>query len=130
MHIQKQSALIICEFETKQDTFSPIHPPVDGFPVEPIRITEHEATAAERLLSTTSKSKPLHAVNVARKLSHPLGAMDLFHALCEIQAQLSSAESLETLLDIIVGLVYEITGFHRVMVYQFDETAAGMFHYC
>jgi light-regulated signal transduction histidine kinase (bacteriophytochrome) len=33
--------------------------------------------------------------------------------------------TLSTLGDIIVGLVSDLTGFHRVMFYQFDETGAG-----
>jgi len=34
--------------------------------------------------------------------------------------------ALAELLDIVVGLVHDLTGFHRVMVYRFDETAAGI----
>lgn len=51
--------------------------------------------------------------------------MDLFQILSEIQIQLETTTELSELLDKIVGLVYELTGFHRVMVYQFDENAAG-----
>ena len=39
--------------------------------------------------------------------------------------QLSSATDLATFLKIVVGLTKEITGFHRVMIYQFDEAWNG-----
>lgn len=39
--------------------------------------------------------------------------------------QLSSAQDLSTFLKIVVGLTKEITGFHRVMIYQFDESWNG-----
>ena len=51
--------------------------------------------------------------------------MQLFQVLCELQAQMALTTTISELLDVIVGLVYELTSFHRVMVYQFDETAAG-----
>jgi hypothetical protein len=126
LHIDIPSNLIVCEFELDRDVFNPTHPPDSGLPEMPIQILNHQATDAVRLLSTTSKSTPIHAVTVARKSPRGLGPMEMFYALSEIQKQLSSVETLPELLDVIVGLVYELTGFHRVMVYQFDETAAGM----
>jgi len=125
VHRNDDSELIICEFELEQDIFNPIHPPDHGLPVVPVQAVEHQATEAERLLSTTARSQPLHAVSLARKSSRQLGPMELFHVLCEIQEQLASATTLSDLLDIVVGLVYELTSFHRVMVYQFDENASG-----
>lgn len=125
MHLNVESDLVICEFELKKDIFNPQHPPEDGLPDKPIQVTDNEPSEEEWKLSTTSKSKPLHAVQVARETGRQIGAMELFHVLCEIQTQLAAAESLPGLLDIIVGLVYELTSFHRAMVYQFDETVAG-----
>jgi hypothetical protein len=125
MHLSSTEDLIICEFEKEKDIFLSNHPPNDGFPDVPISVIDHIApTQAARNLSTTSRSNPLHAVNIARKSSRQLGAMDLFHILSEVQTQMSRATELPALLDTIVGLVYELTSFHRVMVYQFDETAA------
>jgi hypothetical protein len=125
MHLVDESNLVICEFELKKDVFNPRHPPEDGLPEQPIQVIDSQATEEERLLSITSKSKPLHAVQVARETSRQIGSMELFHVLCEIQNQLAAATALSQIMDIIVGLVYELTSFHRVMVYQFDETAAG-----
>lgn len=125
MHLVDESNLVICEFELKKDVFNPRHPPEDGLPEHPIQVIDSQATEEERLLSTKTKSKPLHAVQVARETSRQIGSMELFHVLCEIQNQLAAAVTLSEIMDVIVGLVYELTSFHRVMVYQFDETAAG-----
>ncbi|KUJ23052.1 uncharacterized protein LY89DRAFT_165704 [Mollisia scopiformis] len=125
MHWSAESDLVICEFELMKDIFNPRHPPDDGFPEDPVAVVETEATVEERMLSTTTKSKPLHAVQVARETERQIGSMELFHVLCEIQNQLAVQTNLQDLLDVIVGLVYELTSFHRVMVYQFDETNSG-----
>lgn len=129
IHINKESNLIICEFERLKDIFNPTHPPappkVHELPDRPVNSTGNEATASEYLKSVTSMSKPLHAVAVSRRISRPLGVMELFSILNEIQTQLAEPDSLPQVLDIIVGLVYELTGFQRVMVYQFDDNAAG-----
>jgi hypothetical protein len=125
MHLVDESNLVICEFEPKKDVFNPRHPPEDGLPEHPVQIIDSQVSEEEKLLSTKSKSKPLHAVQVAREASRQIGSMELFHVLCEIQNQLAAAVSLPEIMEIIVGLVYELTSFHRVMVYQFDETAAG-----
>lgn len=124
LHIGKESDLIICEFELEQDVFNPTSPPC-FLPDKTVQVIQHQATLAERLLSMTIRSQPLHALQIARQSSRPLASMDLFQILSEIQTQLGSTTELPELLDKIVGLVYELTGFHRVMVYQFDENAAG-----
>lgn len=125
MHIRKETGLVICEFELEQDLFNPTSLAISSLPDKPIQVDEHQATSVERLLSTTSRSQPLHALQIALQSSRPLALMDLFQILAEIQTQLGSATELPDLLNRIVGLVYELTGFHRVMVYQFDEDAAG-----
>ncbi|KZS90438.1 hypothetical protein SISNIDRAFT_415403 [Sistotremastrum niveocremeum HHB9708] len=50
-----------------------------------------------------------------------VGTMDVFSVLTEINDQLSSAPDLDTLLNVVVGVMKDLTQFHRVMVYQFDE---------
>ncbi|KUJ12195.1 uncharacterized protein LY89DRAFT_593827 [Mollisia scopiformis] len=125
MHLNDAAGLIICEFELEKEIFTSKHPPEHGLPAVPVQVIDHQIpTEAARLLSTTNRSTPLHAVDIARESSRPLGSLDLFHILSEVQAQLSKCTELPALLDIIVGLVYELTSFHRVMVYQFDENAA------
>lgn len=41
------------------------------------------------------------------------------------KVQLSSAPNLDTFLKVAVGILKELTGFHRVMIYQFDENWNG-----
>lgn len=41
------------------------------------------------------------------------------------KVQLSSAPNLDTFLKVTVGILKELTGFHRVMIYQFDENWNG-----
>lgn len=125
MHLNLESDLIICEFELKRDIFNPRHPPDTGLPTEPVQVTDNQPSEEEMRLSTTSMNKPLRAVQVAREAGRQMGSMELFHVLCEVQDQLASATTLPELLDIVVGLVYELTSFHRAMLYQFDETTAG-----
>ncbi|CZR59465.1 related to phytochrome [Phialocephala subalpina] len=126
MHLTDTADTIICEFEIEGTIFGPDHPPDDGLPNVPVQVVDHQAPSeAARHLSSTSQSQPLHTVDLARKTTRLVGSMDLFHILSEMQVQMSTATTLSELLDIIVGMVYELTGFHRVMIYQFDEQAAG-----
>ncbi|CAG8976457.1 hypothetical protein HYALB_00008047 [Hymenoscyphus albidus] len=119
IHCNAGSDLIICEFEPKNDVFQAIAP---GLPTNPIPITDDQAAEPEVIQPNLLKSKPLR---INRESGRQLGSMELFHILCEVQTQLAQATTLQSLLDVTVGLVYELTGFDRVMVYQFDETKAG-----
>ncbi|KUJ08015.1 uncharacterized protein LY89DRAFT_789271 [Mollisia scopiformis] len=125
MHLNKESDLIVCEFELDRDFILPEQMPNSGFPPEPIQIIHNEATDDELLLPRTRRSKPLHSLQIARSSARQLTLVDSFQILLEIQAQLSSAPDLKVLGDAIVGLVHDLTGFHRVMIYQFDDTTAG-----
>jgi light-regulated signal transduction histidine kinase (bacteriophytochrome) len=51
--------------------------------------------------------------------------MEVFNIMSQIQEQLSSATSLELFLKVICGITKELTGFHRVMIYQFDDVWNG-----
>ena len=121
MHLNDESDLIIFEFELENDVFTSGH----GLPNEPVHVADTHPTDDDLLQSTTSRSKPLYAVGVARERNRNLGSLEIFQILSEIQHQLGTAEVLSDLLDIVVGLVRELTGFHRIMCYQFDETASG-----
>jgi light-regulated signal transduction histidine kinase (bacteriophytochrome) len=52
--------------------------------------------------------------------------MTVFQVLGQVNEQLARAEDLDTFLKISVGLVKELTGFDRVMIYQFDSEWNGM----
>lgn len=119
---------------------------------------EWQPSPQDILESTTSRSRPLKALQRLRKLepSHSpasgrstadgngspspvrrkgrvrrndsagtVGMMDVFAVMSEINEQFGNAPDLETFLNVIVGIVKELTLFHRVLVYQFDEVWNG-----
>jgi light-regulated signal transduction histidine kinase (bacteriophytochrome) len=56
-----------------------------------------------------------------RKTSGTVGMMDIFAVMSQINEQLGAASDLDTFLKVVVGLIKDLTQFHRVLVYQFDE---------
>ncbi|KAF3904047.1 Bacteriophytochrome [Arthrobotrys entomopaga] len=118
--------LVICEFEREDDVLFPIAAGDDEQPPPPPENTlESEPTEEELLESTTSLSKPLRVLRHARRRRGEAAAMEVFNILSQIQEQLASAPDLTKFLKVLVGVVKELTGFHRVMIYQFDETWNG-----
>lgn len=102
------------------------------------------------LESTTSYSKPLSALERLRRMSQNpsspsvetgstrrggrrrgaskaqgVGMMDIFAVMGQINEQLGAATQLEELLKITVGVIKDLTQFHRILVYQFDEVWNG-----
>lgn len=53
-----------------------------------------------------------------------VGTMDIFAVLAQVNDQLSSAPDVESFLKVVVGVIKDLTQFHRVLIYQFDETCA------
>ncbi|KAL7419983.1 hypothetical protein Q5752_004946 [Cryptotrichosporon argae] len=53
------------------------------------------------------------------------GTMDVFAVLGQINDQLGAATDLDTFLKITVGMVQDLCRFHRVLIYQFDESMNG-----
>lgn len=51
--------------------------------------------------------------------------MDVFAVMSQINEQLGAANDLDTFLKIVVGVIKDLTQFHRVIVYQFDEMWNG-----
>ena len=110
------------------------------------------------LESTTSRSKPLKALQRLRKFEESrspvsgqntadgypspgpvrrkaranrnasadsVNVMDVFAVMSQINEQFGNAPNLETFLNVVVGVIKELTQFHRVLVYQFDEAWNG-----
>jgi hypothetical protein len=95
------------------------------------------------LQSTTSRSRPLRSLERMRRFSrigaslertvatsgrgsgHGVGTMDVFAVLQEINEQLGKALDLLELLQIVVGVIKDLTQFHRVLLYQFDDSWNG-----
>ncbi|EIM81705.1 uncharacterized protein STEHIDRAFT_66042 [Stereum hirsutum FP-91666 SS1] len=54
-----------------------------------------------------------------------VGMMDVFAVMAQINEQLGAANDLDGFLKIVVGVIKDLTQFHRVLVYQFDENWNG-----
>lgn len=53
------------------------------------------------------------------------GMMDVLAVLAQMNEQLGAAPDLDSFLKVLVGIVKDLTQFHRVLVYQFDEVWNG-----
>ena len=126
MHVNPDSPdTIICEFEIEDDKLNPLVPVNEATSEPPEDTLNTEPTPQEYAESTTNVSKPLRVLRNARKRKGEAAAMEVFNIMSQVQEQLASATSLESFLKILVGVVKELTGFHRVMIYQFDQSWNG-----
>lgn len=110
--------LIICEFELDDDPEFPLRPEDENTPDIPEDTLHSNPTMEELAESTEMTSKPLRVLRSARKRKGEAGAMQVFDIMSQVQEQLASAPNLERFLKVLVGIIKELTGFHRVMVYQ------------
>lgn len=117
--------LIICEFELDDDLEHPLRPADELTPDTPHDTLHSNPTLEEIEESTEVLSKPLRILRSARKRRGEQGAMQVFDIMSQVQEQLSSAPNLDAFLKVLVGIVKELTGFHRVMIYQFDASFNG-----
>ncbi|KAH7319694.1 hypothetical protein B0I35DRAFT_478022 [Stachybotrys elegans] len=117
--------LVLCEFEMDDDIEHPLRPADEMVPDTPHDTLQANPTLEEIEESTEILSKPLRILRSARKRRGEQGAMQVFDIMSQVQEQLASAVSLENFLKILVGIVKELTGFHRVMIYQFDSSFNG-----
>ncbi|KAH7157671.1 putative phytochrome-like histidine kinase PHY1p [Dactylonectria estremocensis] len=117
--------LVICEFEMDDDLEYPLRPGEEMTPDTPHDTLQANPTMDEIEESTEILSKPLRILRSARKRRGEQGAMQVFDILSQVQEQLANATSLETFLKVLVGIIKELTGFHRVMIYQFDSNFNG-----
>lgn len=118
-------SLSSCEFEPEDDQRYPIRPPDEPTPQDPHDTLYQSPTAEQFHESTEIGSKPLRVLRSARKRRGEAGAMQVFDIMSQVQEQFASAPNLDRFLKILVGIVKELTGFHRVMVYQFDAAFNG-----
>lgn len=126
MHINdRHPNLVICEFELEDDQENPLVPTNEATP-EPAEDTlGSDPTEEEMQESTHNASKPLRVLRSARKRKGEAAAMEVFNIMSQVQEQLAAAQTLEKFLKVLVGVVKELTGFHRVMIYQFDQAWNG-----
>lgn len=117
--------VIICEFELEDDPINPLVPVGEATPEPPEDTLHSNPTAEEFAESTVNSSKPLRVLRSARKRKGEAAAMEVFNIMSQVQEQLANAPNIEVFLKVLVGVVKELTGFHRVMVYQFDQAWNG-----
>jgi hypothetical protein len=119
--------LIILEFEPYTEIFClPELEYQKTLPEKPVSTVDLEVEPEEQMKSTTSKSAPLRVMEIARrKKQNGVYSMDIFSAMTQAQQQLAGAKNVQQVLDIVVGIVAELTGFHRVMLYRFDSEKNG-----
>ncbi|TVY14078.1 Cyanobacterial phytochrome B [Lachnellula arida] len=126
MHINPAAMnLIICEFEMDDDQEYPLVPQHNETPEPPEDTLRSKPTAEEFKESTVNTSRPLRVLRSARKRKGEAAAMEVFNIMSQVQEQLASAPNLEVFLKTLVGVIKELTGFHRVMIYQFDANFNG-----
>jgi light-regulated signal transduction histidine kinase (bacteriophytochrome) len=126
MHLNPSNPdLIICEFELDDDIAHPLVPPNEETPEPPEDTLNSNPTEEEYAESTHITSKPLRVLRGARKRKGEAAAMEVFNIMSQVQEQLANAPNLDLFLKILVGVVKELTGFHRVMIYQFDSAFNG-----
>ncbi|TGO59281.1 hypothetical protein BCON_0046g00250 [Botryotinia convoluta] len=126
MHINPVNPeMIICEFELDDDQVYPLVPEQERTPEPPEDTLNSNPTKEEFDESTVNTSKPLRVLRNARKRKGEAAAMEVFNIMSQVQEQLATAPNLELFLKTLVGVVKELTGFHRVMLYQFDASYNG-----
>ena len=54
-----------------------------------------------------------------------VGMMDMFSVMAQVNEQLGAPNDLESFLKVVAGVIKDLTQFHRVLVYQFDEAWNG-----
>jgi hypothetical protein len=126
IHALEQSGLVICEFEDYSDMFYLKDQAAMHLPPTPTTAIGVTGSPEEKDKSTTSGSTPLKALQMARwRQQTRFSSMDIFNAMTQAQQQLAASKSVQQILDVVVGIISELTTFHRVMFYRFDELMNG-----
>ena len=126
IHVHERNpGLIVCEFELEDDPLYPLVPLHDETPEPPEDTLSSEPTEDELRDSTETLSRPLRVLKSARKRKGEAAAMEVFNIMSQVQEQLAQAPNLNAFLKVLVGVIKELTGFHRVMIYQFDQSWNG-----
>lgn len=97
--------------------------------LERLRRTTREAVSfGNPNLSETPRTRKRRRGGNASEQScsyNSFDVMDVFAVMSQINEQLGAAPSLDGFLEIVVSVIKDLTQFHRVMVYQFDELWNG-----
>lgn len=87
----------------------------------------HGSTNGRSTADNNSISSPVRRRARAKRnaSADTVNVMDVFAVMSQINEQFGNAPDLETFLNVLVGIIKELTQFHRVLVYQFDEAWNG-----
>ncbi|KAL4735278.1 hypothetical protein BDV11DRAFT_196337 [Aspergillus similis] len=117
------NGLVICEFEL--EAINPLTNSGHISPAVPTNTLDVVPTIEQMAGSTITINQPLRVLRRARRRKGEAAAMEVFSIVTQIQEQLARAGNMEALLDTTSGIVKELTGFHRILVYQFDSEFNG-----
>ncbi|KAI7942870.1 hypothetical protein MJO29_012714 [Puccinia striiformis f. sp. tritici] len=123
--------LVVIEFELENDELNPpttvSAEPVDEDDRGGVAGKPYEPTEQDLIESTMSINKPLRALARLRRKGKDFSgdSVEVLSILSQLNNQFDKAEDMPTFLKMAVGLVRELTGFDRVMIYKFDESWNG-----
>jgi len=113
IHLAPNSeGMVICEFEEYTDAFYLKDADQSKIlPVNPVHHLGFEKDPPEELeKSTTKKSKSLPIIKIARqKPNKEFSPMDLFNAMTQAQKQIFACNTMQLVLEVVVGIVAELT---------------------
>ncbi|KIJ60294.1 hypothetical protein HYDPIDRAFT_99027 [Hydnomerulius pinastri MD-312] len=90
------------------------------------RLRRTTSVAAQPAAAADPNSRSRRQGGRRRATNSPgVGMMDVFSVMAQINEQLGATADLETCLKVTVGIIKDLSQFHRVMVYQFDEVWNG-----
>ncbi|TIB58847.1 hypothetical protein E3P78_03787 [Wallemia ichthyophaga] len=81
--------------------------------------------AAEKRRKAHRRAQARSKVQRSMNMPGSLSSLDIVGLLGEINEQLSSVDDVQQLFDVTVGMVKDLTQFHRIMLYQFDPEYNG-----
>ncbi|KHJ33386.1 putative cyanobacterial phytochrome b [Erysiphe necator] len=120
-----QPDLIICEFELEHDFQNPLIPENNVLLEVPEDMFNNNISESEYAESTIPINRPLRINNISHKRQGEPSTTDMFNTVSQVLEQLAAAPDSDTFCRILAGIVKELTGFHRVMIYQFDASYNG-----
>jgi hypothetical protein len=120
--------LYVCEFELQDYSMHPLATPQQTEPAKhPIDTLGSDHMDITTVSSLQSRSQPIFTSRdlLSQGIDPDTTSVEIVGIATKIQQQFSEAQSVQELLDTIVGVVKELSGFNRVMVYQFDQDYNG-----
>jgi len=122
------SDLYICEFELQDYSMHPLATPqftgVSTHPIDTLGSDHMDITTVSSLRSKSQSLFPDPDL-VIPGISPDTTSVEIVGIATKIQKQFSEARSVPDLLDAVVSVVRDLTGFNRVMVYEFDKYFNG-----